>query len=196
MAAMLSSTTQALTSNGSGTNNGFYYMLWHSGGTVNMTLGSAGNYSVQWSNVGDMIAGKGWNPGSGHTVNYNASSYQNSGGGALALYGWTTNPLVEYYIAEKSSGLNMGTFMGTVVSDAGIYNIYKHQVVSGLCIYGTANFWQYISIRQTPRTSGAITVQNHFNKWTSMGMNLGTQNFQIMAVESWTGSGYANVTVW
>jgi endo-1,4-beta-xylanase len=43
----------------------FYYQFWsNGGGTVNYSNGGAGQYSVQWSNVGDFTAGKGWNPGS------------------------------------------------------------------------------------------------------------------------------------
>ncbi|MES1190758.1 MAG: glycoside hydrolase family 11 protein [Steroidobacter sp.] len=188
---------QTFSNNQTGTNNGFYYSLWSNGqGYVSMTLGSAGNYSVNWSNIGDFTAGKGWSTGSGHTISYNAGVYQNSGGGSLAIYGWTTNPLVEYYIAEQANGLNQGTYMGSYTSDGATYNIYKHQQVNQPSIVGTATFWQYISVRQSPRTSGTITIQNHFNAWASHGMNLGQQNMQIMLTEGWNGSGQSNVTVW
>lgn len=188
----------AITTNQTGTNNGFYYSFWtNGGGSVAMNLGSAGNYSVNWSNAGDFTTGKGWNPGSGHTISYNAGSYSNSGGGSLALYGWTTNPLVEYYVAETGSGLAQGTNMGTYTSDGSTYTIYKHQQVNQPSIQGNSStFWQYISIRQSPRTAGTITTQNHFNAWASKGMNLGTQNMQIMLTEGWNGSGNSNVTVW
>ncbi|HVY24137.1 MAG TPA: glycoside hydrolase family 11 protein, partial [Steroidobacteraceae bacterium] len=63
-------------------------------------------------------------------------------------------------------------------------------------IVGTSTFWQYISVRQSPRTSGTITIQNHFNAWASHGMNLGQQSMQIMLTEGWNGSGQSNVTVW
>jgi endo-1,4-beta-xylanase len=185
-----------ITSNQTGTNNGYYYSFWNNGasGSCSMTLGAGSNYSVTWSNVGDFTCGKGWNPGSGHTITY-SGSYSNSGGGACGIYGWTTNPLVEYYIADSWNGVGQGTNMGTVTSDGGTYTIWKHQQVNQPSIQGTATFWQYISVRQSQRVGGTITIQNHFNAWASLGMNLGTHNYQVLLTEGWSGSGSANITV-
>ena len=192
-----SAQAQTFSNNQTGTNNGFYYSLWSNGqGSVSMTLGSAGNYSTNWSNIGDFTSGKGWSTGSARNIGYNAGVYNNSGGGSLAVYGWTTNPLVEYYVAESWNGLTQGTNMGTYTSDGATYTIWKHQQVNQPSIIGTATFWQYISVRNSQRTAGTITMQNHFNAWASKGMNLGTQNMQIMLTEGWNGSGQSNVTVW
>ena len=122
----------------------------------------------------------------------------NSGLGSLGVYGWSTNPLVEYYIMEVNNGITVGgTQMGTVESDGGTYTIWKHQQVNQPAIAGSGlyTFWQYISIRNSPRTSGTITVQNHFDAWAAHGMTLGTMNLQVIAVESWSGSGSAQQTV-
>ena len=193
----------AITSSQTGTNNGYYYSLWTNGtGSVSMTLGSAGNYSVTWSSVGDFTCGKGWSTGSARTVNYNCGSYSNSGGGSLAVYGWTTSPLIEYYIMDNwgNSGRPVaGSYLGTVTSDGGTYDIYKHQQVSQPSITGTATFWQFLSIRQSKRATGsncAITTGNHFTAWKNLGLSMGTFNYMIMLTEGWSGSGYANVTVW
>ena len=121
-----------------------------------------------------------------------------SGLGSLGVYGWTTNPLVEYYVMEPNVGLTVGgTNMGTVTPDDGTYTIWKHQQVNQPAIAGSGlyTFWQYISIRNSPRVSGTITIANHFNAWAAKGMSLGTHNIQVVAVESWSGSGSASQTV-
>jgi endo-1,4-beta-xylanase len=106
------------------------------------------------------------------------------------IIGWSTGPLVEYYINENSNNFNLGTInsgtthRGTVVSDGSTYDIYTHTQVNQPSIQGTATFPQFISVRQNKRTSGTVTVQNHVNAWAALGMNLGTMNYQIMAVSS------------
>ncbi|MGH9560960.1 MAG: glycoside hydrolase family 11 protein, partial [Terracidiphilus sp.] len=115
---------QTVNGNGTGTNTGFYYSLYSSGGSATMTLGSAGNYAITWSGVSDVVGGKGWNPGSAQTIGYNVGSA--SGYNNISIYGWLTNPLVEYYICELGS-LYTGnaTFKGSISSDGHNYNTYE-----------------------------------------------------------------------
>ncbi|KAB5511591.1 concanavalin A-like lectin/glucanase domain-containing protein [Coniochaeta sp. 2T2.1] len=175
--------------------NPSYTQNYKTGGTVNFTPTGTGfnlNYNVQQ----DFVVGVGWNPGNTQPITHTGSFQVNSGLGSLGVYGWTTNPLVEYYIMEQNIGISTGgTNMGTVTSDGATYTIWKHQQVNQPSIQGTSTFWQYISIRNSPRSSGTVTLQNHFNAWASKGMNLGTQNVQVIAVESWSGSGSASQTV-
>jgi endo-1,4-beta-xylanase len=188
-------------SNQTGGSQGGYYQMWTAGqGTACMDLASSGmSYSTSWSGIGDFVAGAGWKPGStSRAITYSGSLNASGGTALLTLYGWTTSPLIEYYVIESyvgsppTSGQNMGTF----TSDGGTYTIIKHQQVNQPCITGNScTFWQYIAIRQSKRTSGTITFPNFVNAWAGKGMNLGSMNYQIIATEAWGGgSGSSSVS--
>jgi endo-1,4-beta-xylanase len=199
---------QTVCSNQTGTNNGFFYSFYLSSGSACMTLTGnygGGNYSTTWSlgTNGNMVAGKGWNPGStSRTVGYNAGAFSPGSNGYLALYGWSTNPLVEYYVVDSWGNFtppgNGAQSLGTVNSDGGTYNIYKVSR-SGPNILGNGPFTQYWSVRTSKRAQGTnnvITFNNHVRAWASHGMNLGTMNYQIMATEGFGSIGNSNVTTW
>ena len=198
---------QTLTSNQTGTHNGFYYSFWKDSGDASFGLLAGGRYTSQWSNsTNNWVGGKGWNPGGPKVVNYSGSyNVDNSQNSYLALYGWTRNPLIEYYVIESygsynpancSGGQNYGSFQ----SDGATYNVRRCQRVNQPSIEGNSStFYQYFSVR-TPKKgfgniSGTITVANHFNYWASQGLNLGNHDYMVLATEGYQSRGSSDITV-
>jgi endo-1,4-beta-xylanase len=181
-----------------GTNNGYFWSLYREGGSASITFGSGGNFAISYSNVNDVVGGKGWNPGSARTVGYNVGALSGSYN-FVGVYGWTTNPLIEYYVAEMGSVAH-GTYINTINSDGHSYNFYKQQRVNAPSIIGTATFWQYKDTWGGSSTGSnrSVNMANHINNWRSRGgQGFGAYNYQILALEAWGNkSGYINATVW
>jgi len=193
------SAATSICSNKTGTNSGFYYQMWSNGqGSACITLNAGNSYSTTWSGIGDFVAGVGWSRGSGHTVSFSGSMHASGGATRISLYGWSTSPLVEYYVMENYNGSapGSGTYKGQITSDGATYKIYEHLQVNQPSIQGTATFEQYLAVRTSPTGSGTITTQNFINAWVGFGMKLGTMNYQILATEAWGGgSGGSSITV-
>jgi len=179
---------------GSGTHCCYTYENWVGSGSATMTLKTDG-FSVNWTGSTQFVGREGIRPGSGDLVTEYTATFTPNGNSYLCLYGWTTNPLAEYYVVDgwgswKPPG---GSSLGTVTSDGGTYDIYKSTRTNQPSIQGTATFPQYWSVRQQKKTSGTITLANHITAWAAKGMPMGTFYEVSMTVEGYQSSGTADV---
>jgi endo-1,4-beta-xylanase len=193
--------------NQTGTHDGFFFTFWKDGGDACMTLGPKGRYSTRYDLQGrkNLVAGKGWRTGSPtRKIGYRAARFDAGTNSYLTLYGWSVDPLIEYYVVEswgtgfRPPGHN-SPVLGTVVSDGGTYEIYRTRRVEQPSIRGRQTFYQYWSVRTEKRpldVSATITFANHVNAWRKLGMKLGRMNYQVMATEGFGSTGGSDVTVW
>ncbi|WP_437733735.1 glycoside hydrolase family 11 protein [Sorangium sp. So ce1335] len=180
-----------------GTHCGLTFEYWKDRGNGCLT-NTADGFSVEWNNINNLLGRKGVRPGGKDVIVTYEADYRPNGNSYLGVYGWTKSPLIEYYIIDS-----WGTwrppggegFVGTVTSDGGTYDIYKTQRVNQPSIEGTATFYQFWSVRQQKRTSGTITVANHFDAWGRQGLTLGSFYEVSLVVEGYQSSGSADVKV-
>lgn len=63
-AAALILAERAGTPSATGTHDGYYFSWWtDNGADATYTNGPGGQYSIRWSGNGNLVGGKGWNPG-------------------------------------------------------------------------------------------------------------------------------------
>ncbi|KAI1073644.1 concanavalin A-like lectin/glucanase domain-containing protein [Whalleya microplaca] len=171
---------------------GYYYSFWsEGGGNFRCTNEAGGQYSVTWSGNGGFVCGKGWSYGGSRAVTY-SGTYEPQGPSYLALYGWTRNPLIEYYVVESHGDLlpnEPWTSKGNFTFEEGSYEIFSSTRVQKPSIEGTRTFQQYWSVRSEKRTNGTITTQRHYDEWAKVGLNLGNHDYMIIATEGYTANG-------
>jgi endo-1,4-beta-xylanase len=195
-------TQQSNAAYSSGTDHGFFWSLYREGGSGSISFPYAnqyaGNFQINYSSVNDIVGGKGWNPGSARTVGYNIGS-QSGSYNFVGVYGWTTSPLIEFYVAERGS-VTGGTFVNNVNIDGHSYSFYKLRRVNAPSIIGTATFWQYKDTwgGAPLGQNRSVNMGSHINNWRNNGgQGFGTHNYMIFALEAWGGkSGSINATTW
>jgi endo-1,4-beta-xylanase len=189
-----------------GEQDGYRYELWNQNGqgTACMTLGSGALFSGEWDGILNYLARRGLGydqTREHHEIGTFYSTYTcayepntSSGNSYLSVYGWTVDPLREYYIVEDwrnwIPSMDTGaTHKGTINVNGSIYDIIENTRVNQPSIVGTATFQQYFSIRRDVRNSGTINISEHFDKWESLGMEMGKLYEVSFVVEGYKSSG-------
>jgi len=199
--------TSHCSSNQSGTVGSQQWTVWSSGGGgCLITYGSDAAFSATWNNSGDFLARVGLALGSNKTydqfgtlgVDFAETKSGNGGGySSIGVYGWSVSPLVEFYVVEDSyngqhgSGSKKGTF---TIDGEGTYDVYVHTQNNQPSIQGTSTFDQFISVRQSARTCGHISLTKHFDAWKGFGMTLGKMEEAKVLLEAGGGSGRIDFT--
>ncbi|KAH6903122.1 xylanase [Coprinopsis sp. MPI-PUGE-AT-0042] len=196
---------RAGTPSSEGNHGGYFYSWWTDNqGTAYYTNQNGGAYNLQWSGNGNLVGGKGWNPGTwGRVINY-SGTYQPNGNSYLAVYGWTRNALIEYYVVESYGSYNPSSAAqkkGTVNCNGANYDVLQTTRTNQPSIDGTKTFQQFWSVRNPKKNpggqiSGTVDTGCHFNAWKNFGMQLGSSHYyQIVATEGYFSSGSATISV-
>lgn len=189
-----------------GEQDGYRYELWNQNGqgTACMTLGNGALFSGEWNGILNYLArrGLGYDQTREHqeigifysTYNCSYNPSASSGNSYLAVYGWTIDPLREYYIVEDwrnwIPSMDTGAIdHGTINVNGSIYDIVENTRVNQPSIVGNATFQQYFSIRRDIRNSGTVNISEHFDKWESLGMDMGKLYEVSFVVEGYQSSG-------
>ena len=201
-------------SKGSIAGGGYAYELWAEGpGSGCMTVfGSAATFKANWSNVEDFLARAGLDfdqtktPAQIGTISADFAETKTGNNGLVyvGIYGWTVNPLREYYILDdwgdtKPAGVaSDGTprdRVGTITVDGAVYDVWKKTRTNKPAITGdNKTFDQYFSIRQTARQCGHVSISEHFSKWVGLGLQLGNLYEAKILLEAQASTGTVEFT--
>lgn len=174
-------------------------------------------FTARWSNNNDFLARVGLEFGN------NGKPYEEYGtlkadfaftktGSAgdysyIGIYGWTTDPCVEWYIVDDRYGsfpfnaFNATQKGTTSAIDGEVYKLFQNRTngSGGSRCSGVSQWDQYWSIRQKARQCGTITISEHFKAWEAAGLPMGGLLEAKILVETGGGTGeidfpYAKVT--
>ena len=173
--------------------NGYNAEMWGERNNGSMTLfgGEAGcAFKAEWDDTGDFLARVGYYDAKASKKYtdlgeiYAIYNYIKSGDGGgsysyIGVYGWTKNPMIEYYIVDDtftpdSEDLFWGTNeIGTYKVDGVEYTLMVGQRINAPCIEGSASFKQIFAVRSSYQTCGIINVSEHFRNWEELGVKMG-----------------------
>ena len=185
----------------------YHYEIWYQGGNNSMTYYDDGTFKASWNGTNDFLARVGLKYNEtktheeiGHITADFKWSHQGSAGGYnyIGIYGWTVDPLVEYYIVDdwfNKPGANLlGDKVGQFEVDGAVYEVWKHMRNNEPSIKGRTTFPQYFSVRSNARNCGHIDISAHFKKWEELGLEMGKMYEAKVLMEAGGGSGSFDVS--
>ena len=175
-------------SNAVGNIGGIGYELWADSGNNSATFYSDGSFSCSFQAAKDYLCRSGLSFDSTQThqqIGHMKADFklvkqniQNVDYSYVGIYGWTRNPLVEFYVVDNwLSQYRPGDWVGNkkhgdFTIDGAKYTVYENTRY-GPSIDGDTQFKQYFSIRQQARDCGTIDITAHFEQWEKLGMTMG-----------------------
>ena len=177
----------------------YTYELWKDFGQTTMILKEDGKFSCSWDKIGNVLfrIGKRWDSTKKYQeignikVNFEFD-FESKGSTFLSIYGWTQNPLIEYYIFENYEELYLkSTPFGTIHVDGGTYDMYKNTIGQFDSPEIITQLW---SVRNEKRNSGTVSVNKHFETWEKYGFKLGKIFEVSLCVDAYKGNGNATIS--
>ena len=190
--------------------NGIGYELWNEGGNGgSATFYDDGSFNCKMTGAKDYLcrAGLSFNSDKTHQeighmkadfklVKGNLSGIDYS---YIGIYGWTREPLVEWYIVDNSGSQYMpGDWVaqgnskkkhGEFEIDGAKYIVYEGDRTSYSIDGDNTYFKQYFSVRTSMRDCGTIDITAHFKKWEELGMKMGKMHEAKILGEAGSNSG-------
>ena len=202
--------TLVFTENITGSADGYDYELWKDeGDTVFNVEPGGGCFSCEWKNINNALFRRGQKFDCTQTyeelgnisVDYGVD-YQPVGNSYMCVYGWTREPLIEFYIVESWGSWRPpgAPFpIGNVTVDGAVYDIYKTTRYEQPSIDDIQTFDQYWSVRREKtagsgtKREGTISVSKHFDAWKKCGLELGKMYEVALTIEGYQSAGKAEI---
>lgn len=183
----------------------YHYEMWANAGTNSATYYADGSFSCEFSNVSDYLCREGLFYGQNSGKSYKDighlyadfkftgfDNYQGVTYSYIGVYGWSQNPLIEWYIVDtfkpsqlrwigessKANGCDECGLRGTITVDGAEYDVYVDKVQRGSIEGTNTPFTQYFSLRKIKRSCGTINITAHFEEWEKLGLPLGSSMYE------------------
>jgi endo-1,4-beta-xylanase len=214
-ASMPSSGAVQHSGNGTGGQGNLVWEIWSNTGQGELTSYNVPAFTASWNNAGGYLGRLGYEWGGWMSnpkpyeqhgtikAQFVAKRSGSAGGYSyIGMYGWSTNPCVEWYVVEDSFNnmpINPGmtTKKNEVTIDGGTYILYTRPTTGsgGTRCSGVNDWIQYYSVRTQARTCGVISLTQHFDAWKANGMPLGNLLEAKILVEVGGGVGKVDLPV-